>query len=76
MDLATNAITSVSTTTTLYRDIKNVKCHKTDDNIIYLGTYTGGFKISKNAGTTWGNAKLASTSASVATAGFINDIKV
>ena len=76
LDLATNAITSVSTTTTLYRDIKNVKCHKTDDNIIYLGTYTGGFKISKNAGTTWGNAKLASTSASVATAGFINDIKV
>ena len=76
MDLSTNAITSVSTTTTLYRDIKNVKCHKTDDNIIYLGTYTAGFKISKNAGATWGNARLASTSASVATGGFINDIKV
>ena len=76
MDLSTNAITSVTSTTTSYRDIKNVKCHKTDDNIIYLGTYSAGFKISKNAGATWGTAKLASTSAAVATAGFINDIKV
>ncbi len=76
MDLSTNAITSVTSTTTLYRDIKNVKCHISDDNIIYLGTYSNGFKISKNAGATWGTAKLASTSASVATGGFINDVKV
>lgn len=75
LNLATNAITSV-TNTVSYRDIKNVKCHKTDPNVIYLGTFSNGFKISKNAGATWGSAKLSTTSASVATSGFINDIKV
>lgn len=75
MDLATNAITSVASTV-IFKNIKNVKCHLTNDNIIYLGTFVNGFKISKDAGATWGTAKLATTSAAVATGGFVNDIKV
>lgn len=75
MDLSTNAITSVTSTVT-YRDITNVKCHLSDDNVIYLGTDNKGFRISKNAGVTWGTAKLASTSATVSAAGTVIDLKV
>ena len=75
LDLATNAITSVASTVT-FKNIKNVKCHKSDDNIIYLGTFSNGFRISKDAGATWGNAKLVGSGTAVANSGFINDIKV
>lgn len=75
MDLTTNAITSV-TSTVAYKNITNLKCHKTDNNTIYLGTNNNGFKISKDGGTTWSSAKLASTSAFVATSGQIIDVKV
>ncbi len=75
LNLATNAVTSV-TTTTAYTLINKVVCHNTDPNTIYLGTASNGFKISNNAGASWHSAKLATTSASVATSGYITDVKV
>ncbi len=75
LNIATNAITSV-TTTTAYTNINKVVCHKTDPNTIYLGTASNGFKITNDGGATWHPAKLATTSSNIATGGNITDVKL
>ncbi len=75
LNIATSAITSV-TTTTAYKNINKVVCHKTDPNTIYLGTASNGFKITNDGGVTWHPCKLATTSAAQATSGNITDIKL
>lgn len=75
LELATNAITPLSSTSG-YTFIKDVVCHKTDANTIFLGTDGNGFKISNDAGTTWHSAKLASNSSVVASAGNVYDVKL
>jgi hypothetical protein len=75
LNIATNAITSV-TTTTSFKNINKVVCHKTDPNTMYLGTASNGFKITNDGGATWHPAKLATTSAPQATSGNITDVKL
>jgi hypothetical protein len=75
LNIATNAITSV-TTTAAYKNINKVVCHKTDPNTMYLGTANYGFKITNDGGATWHPAKLATTSATVANTGNITDVKL
>jgi hypothetical protein len=75
LNIATNIVTSVTTTTT-FKNINKVVCHKTDPNTMYLGTANNGFKITNDGGATWHPAKLATTSAIVANTGSITDIKL
>lgn len=77
MDLATNVVTSVASTTLSFNQVKNVVCHPTNDNVIFLGCFNGqGFRVSKDAGATWITAKSATTSSVVASSGSVGDIKL
>jgi hypothetical protein len=75
LNIATNAVTSV-TTTAVFKNINKVVCHKTDPNTMYLGTANNGFKITNDGGATWHPSKLATTSAAQATSGNITDVKL
>ncbi len=74
LDIATNAVTSVTSTTSSFPQINKVVCHPTNSNVILLGCDGNGFRISDNAGVSWKNVKLA-TSLVQASSGNVGDIK-